>query len=163
MTVFIFFLFAAWGSTHAFHVSKAVVEYNTSEQAVQVSMHLFLDDLEAALKQTHPEPLYLCSDKEKPEAETYLKEYLNRHFRLVLDGQSKALNFLGKEPSEDLQGVWCYLEIPKTKAPKSIRVIHTALMEVYSDQKNIVHLSFPGNREWTCLLSKDHKEETLTL
>ncbi len=99
MTVFIFFLFAAWGSTHAFHVSKAVVEYNTSEQAVQVSMHLFLDDLEAALKQTHPEPLYLCSDKEKPEAETYLKEYLNRHFRLVLDGQSKALNFLGKEPT----------------------------------------------------------------
>lgn len=157
------FLFAAWGPAHVFHVSKAVVEYNTSEQSVQVSMHLFLDDLEAALKQTHPEALYLCSDKEKPEAETYLKEYLSRHFRLTLDGQTKAWNFLGKEPSEDFQGVWCYLEIPKTKAPKSIRVTHTALMEVFDDQKNIVHLSFPGNREWTCLLSKDHKEETLTL
>lgn len=156
-------LLAAWGSAHAFHVSKAVVEYNPGDQAVQVSMHLFLDDLEAALKKTHPEPLYLCSDKEKPEAETYLKEYLSRHFRLTLDGQPKAWIFLGKEPSEDLQGIWCYLEIPKTKAPKSIRIENTALMEVYDDQKNIVHLSFPGNREWTCLLSKDHKEETLTL
>jgi hypothetical protein len=87
MNLLIVFLFTAWGPAHAFHVSKAVVEYNPGEQAIQVSMHLFLDDLEAALKQTHPEPLYLCSDKglEFPGQGAFRR--LTR--RMVLSGNSQ--------------------------------------------------------------------------
>ena len=95
---------------HDIHLSKCLLEVNESDEAVQISMHIFIDDLEEALRRQGADNLYICTEKEAEEAETHIFDYLQAQFRIELDGQEKAYEFIGKEPSEDLMGVWCYLE-----------------------------------------------------
>lgn len=148
------FLLPLWTLAHPFHVSKALVEYNAREKVLQVSMHLFVDDLEEALRQEGAEALYLCTDREAPDADQLLEAYLSRRFSCILDGKPRKFAFLGKEPSEDLLGAWCYLEIASVPPPKKLEIHNSVLTELFEDQKNIVHLIMPGLRERTYLLSR---------
>ena len=148
-------LFAPSGKTaHPIHLCKALVEYNEKEQAWQISMHIFLDDLEDALRRQGADKLYLCSTKEVPEAEKALSRYLNQHLHLEIDGKPVNCELLGKELSEDSLAVWCYLEVPNVKSTKTLRISSSLLMEVYDDQKNLIHVSGPGGKQGALFFSK---------
>ena len=54
---------------------------------------------------------------------------------------------LGKEISKDLAGVWCYLEIPNIEAIKQLKIQNQLLLEVFDDQKNIVHIRGPKGKK----------------
>ncbi len=130
---------------HDFHLSKAVVEYNSRDQALQVTLHIFLDDLELALRERGAgEELFLCTEKEHPEADGYLDRYLAKTFRLWVDGRPVAAQYLGKEISDDLMAAWCYLEVKEVPLPRQLTIDNRILMQVYDDQKNIVSIRHDG-------------------
>ncbi|MCB0570086.1 MAG: hypothetical protein KDC66_10000 [Phaeodactylibacter sp.] len=139
---------------HAFHISKCLIDYNEAEQSLQMSMHIFLDDLEEALRRQGSGKLYLCTPKETPDAEKQLAAYLEQHFRLRVNGKQQAFEFIGKEVSDDLAAVWCYLEITGVANLKALEVANDILMELYSDQKNVVSINGPGHKQGMLLLQK---------
>ncbi|MCO6478402.1 MAG: hypothetical protein J5I94_17360 [Phaeodactylibacter sp.] len=139
---------------HDFHVSKCLVEYNEGERALQMSLHLFIDDLEEALRRQGKDNLFICTRKEDQQAETYIYRYLQQNFRFEVDGKERDYVFIGKEVSEDLAAVWCYLEITGVSSLKELKVNNSILMEVFDDQKNLVSVNGPGRKQGLLLFQK---------
>jgi hypothetical protein len=158
----LFFLFAPSNAAlHDIHLSKALIEYNEAEKAIQVSMHLFLDDLEEALRRKGLDDLYFCTKKEDEFAEAYLEAYLREHFILTVNGEEMEYNFLGKEPSGDYQGAWCYIEVENVAQLSIINIQNNLLMEIFDDQKNVIQLIGPNNKRGTILFQKGRETETV--
>lgn len=146
-------------AAHEFHLSKCMIEYSPEDEALQIMLHVYLDDLEEALRQQGADKLFLCTEKEDPKAETYLYRYLQQVFQLSVNGQAASYTFVGKEQSEDFQAVWCYLEIIDIQQVKSIKMLNSLLMEVFDDQKNLVHIIAAKNSEEHFLFQKGQETE----
>ena len=129
---------------HDFHVSKCLIDYDAEAQSLQMSMHIFLDDLEQALGQQGYEKLFLCTPREAAGAEEYLEAYLRANFKLVINGQPAQYKYWGKEISDDLAAVWCYLEVENLSELNTLEVTYQVLFDTFRDQKNLASLTLPG-------------------
>jgi len=156
---YLLFSLLLFGFKHDYHLSKCLIEYNSSDQAVQVSLQVFIDDLEEALRREGHDKLSLCTPKEAPDAEGYFKEYLNKHFILTVNGEQRAYNYLGKEVSEDLLSLWCYLEIEGIDQIQDLGVTNDILMETFDDQQNIVQIKGPRNQGGMWLFKKGESSD----
>ncbi len=139
---------------HKYHVGKCLIDYNREEQALQVSLFMFLDDLEAALRAQGADHLFLCTEREVEKAEVYLERYLTKHLEFVINDIPQPYVFIGKESSEDLLGVWCYVEVTEVSNMKKISFRNDVLMEIYDDQKNVIIFKGPDNKEASYLFQK---------
>jgi len=148
---------------HEFHMSKCEIAFNEAEQALQISLHIFIDDLETALAAKGFSNLYICTDKEQAEAEQYIVAYLQETFALQVDGKALSYSFLGKEPSDDLEGLWCYLEIKTVASIQQLKVRNQILTQAFDDQRNIVSITKSGvGRLGYFLFDKDSFEDTVS-
>lgn len=148
--------------SHEFHLSKSLIEYVESEGAVQVTMYLFIDDLELALGALTEESLFICTQKEHPEAESYINTYLKQHFKVMAGERELSFNFLGKEVSEDLIAVWCYLEATDVEHFSEVNITNAVLLKEFDDQKNIITLVGPGNQRQFTMLEKGKAAASFT-
>jgi len=139
---------------HEFHMSKCQIEFNQQEKAVQISMHIFIDDLEDALRNQGSGKLFIGTEKETDQADEYFFQYLKSHFQLNVNNQNAEYEYIGKETSEDLQAIWCYLEIINIEKVTSIVVENNILMELFDDQKNIIHIMMPNKQQGYFILEK---------
>lgn len=123
---------------HELHLSNSHVNYDEKSMSVQVTMHIFIDDLELALKNDGITGLKIGTEKESPDADDAVADYIDQHFNLIVAGDTLQQGFLGKEVSEDLMALWCYIELPIDQMPQDLEVVNTILTREYDDQKNIV-------------------------
>ena len=125
---------------HEFHISKCEIAYNEADQAIQISLHLFIDDLEEALAAKGFKNLAIGMDEETAKAEQHIADYLAEQFEISINGEQHTYSFLGKELSEDLQAVWCYLEIENITSVEQLTVRNQILTQTFDDQKNIISI-----------------------
>ena len=148
--------------THEFHVSKCQITYRDDEQALQVLLHIYIDDLELALQSLGAENLFLCTEKESPNAETYVQRYFDQTLGIEVNGTRVNWNYLGKEMAEDLAGSWFYLEVPRVAGIKTIQISNQILLDQFDDQKNIVQVVMPDGRQGYFMFDKSKSIETLS-
>ncbi len=146
---------------HEFHISKCLIEFNEKEKALQFTLHLFIDDLEEALRQQGADKLFICTDKEVEKAEEYIYKYLQQKLAISLEGQQMDYTFIGKEMSEDMVAVWCYLEIENVENIHQLHVKNSILLEAFDDQKNIISIIGPNKKKGYLLFNNAKNEETL--
>jgi hypothetical protein len=153
-----FLLFAgtpAWAFTkddHDIHVSLCELRWNEESSAFEVSIKIFIDDLELALSKEGAQGLFIGSAKETANANEHIAAYLKKHFRIELDGVLLEPEFLGKEVSEDFLAVWCYVEFSgKVSKAKKCVLSNDILLEMYDDQRNIMDIR----------MTRNHKEYTI--
>lgn len=127
---------------------------------MQITMHIFIDDLEKTLEKQGQTKLYIGTEKEKKEANSLIIKYLQSQFSIKLNNKAIAYDFLGKETSNDKQAIWVYLEVKNVKDVKNIFVENKILTETYSDQKNIVQINVPSKKQGYFLLDKSKTSET---
>ena len=147
---------------HDFHVSKCLVEYNENTKSLEISLHLFIDDFEDALKTIGAEKLFLCTDRESPIAEEWIEKYLKRKLKIELNGQPVLFKYLGKEPASDYMAVWCYMEVTDVENFSSIDITNELLLEIFSDQKNIISILGPGKKKEMMLFQKGSIKQSVT-
>ncbi len=140
---------------HEFHMSKTTINYDSEEMAIQISTSIFIDDLELSLKELGHDSLKICTRKEKENAEALVHEYLKEHLAIDVDGAKLDLTFLGKEQSDDLAAVWCYLEAYDVPAFKEISISNTILTTQFDDQKNITMVQIDKERIAHILFTTD--------
>ena len=114
-----YFVETASVADHEFHLSKFLFEYVPEEEALQITMYMFIDDFEAALSEKKIDNMYICTEKEDEQADRHIFEYLQDKIQLSVDGQPLNFEYVGKELAEDIIGMWCYLEVTNLK-PLSI-------------------------------------------
>jgi hypothetical protein len=126
---------------HDYHASITDVKYNPRTQSLEVAVKVFTDDLEEALsKRNKSKVTYDGSSK----VQKYLSEYLQHSLSFeTVKGKPLKQNFIGSE--EELDAVWVYLEVPVNAATLSeLHVKNAVLTELFSDQMNIVNVTYKG-------------------
>jgi len=163
LTLLVAFLFGnpTTAKVHDFHLSKTTINYDTEERAIQISSSIFIDDLELALKDLGYDSLKICTRFEKENVEDLMFAYFREHLKIEIDGSKVALSFLGKEQSDDLMAVWCYLEAFEIDAFQEISVSNTILTQQFDDQKNITMVQVDKERIGQILFTVDHTQENI--
>ena len=124
-------------------------------------MHIFIDDLEEALRQLGADKLFICTEKEHEDAEKFILNYLNQSFTLEVNDKEVEYEFLGKEISKDLAATWVYLEVQNVTSLESLKVKYNLLTEVFDDQKNIIQIKGPKKQKGFFLFEKGKTEDSV--
>lgn len=151
----LFLGFPSANEVHEFHMSKTTINYDSEEMAIQISTSIFIDDLELSLKESGYDSLKICTRKEKENAEDLIHNYLKEHLTIDIDNVKLELSFLGKEQSDDLAAVWCYLEAYDVPAFNEISIGNTILTTQFDDQKNITMVQVDKEKIAHILFTQD--------
>jgi len=146
----------ATASLHDYHVSKTNLRYVADRQQLQVEMHLFVEDLEEAMRDVGAPLLDIGTEDEHPDSERYISAYLQKHFNIGWNGAELPLTIIGWELEDDMRGMWIYLAAEEVSPPREITVKNGILTEYYPDQKNIVKLFDGKERLGTLLMNRDN-------
>ncbi len=127
---------------HPFYVSIVEINVNTEEKLLECAVKIFTDDLEKAVRQQFQHPiLNIGAQKELDTAEVLIEQYLKQKMTFTLNQSVAELNWLGKEGN--LEHQWMYFELPYTSL-ESFTLKSSQLMEIFSDQTNLVHFRING-------------------
>ena len=157
------FLVSGYVGKHDIHISKCDIKYNTEVPALQITVHIYIDDLEESLTSDGIEKLHILTEKESADADYHIENYINKHLVIKADGEELSAVYLGKEISEDFMAAWCYLEVSGVEGVEDIEISYDALMELYDDQRNIVTIKKDEERKAYLLFDKESYTETVSL
>ena len=152
------FPLVAFTGLHKYYVSLTQVDYNEKSQALQITMNVFIDDMEMAMNKTYNKSFNLFTDKEPKDSGTYFEEYLKKHFKVKLEGKEMTYKYIGRKYEGDV--VYFYLEIEHVPDVKTIEIENTTLMEFFDLQKNLVKLKVKGKFD-SLMLTKDNAKGVL--
>lgn len=146
--------FTTW---HKFYVSVTNINYSEKNDALQITSRIFIDDLDALLKERYDITAALATEKENPIADDYIKKYLNAKLALELNKEYVGFDYIGKKYDNDV--VIFYLEVPKVDFNnlKSISIQNDVLTELYEEQKNLVHFKWKGKKKSFVLIRENNK------
>ncbi len=136
---------------HDFHLSKTEIYHNQKTQSLEITMHIFIDDLELAISQAQGTLLRLTSTEDDKQADTTIVNYLQSEFAVWINAKKMEFTYLGKEESEDLIAFWIYLEATGVREIEEIQIKNSILTEIYQDQKNMVSIETPNYRKFFLL------------
>ena len=119
---------------HKFYVSISEVNHNKETAAVEISMKIFTDDLEAALEEMTTQKLWIGDpERELAATDSLLAIYFDKKLTISINEEEKEAIFIGKELEADV--TWCYLEIQDVPVISSITIDNRILVELFDDQK----------------------------
>ena len=155
--------FSGKNEAHDIHVSKCNIDFSNEEKTLQITMHIYLDDLETDIaKGGVTKKLHLLTEKEHPDGDKFLLEYFQKNFKLQVNTNKVNYNFLGKEITEDLLGGWFYLEVENVQELKDLNIYYGILTDLYHDQQSVIKVKGPNKQKGYFLLDSKKKEANVT-
>jgi len=122
---------------HPFYISVVDIKQDVKQQSLNISVRLFTNDLEDALRKITGKPIDVLNPKNKTETDSIVFQYIKKRLAIQLNGKLQVLHFIGYEREEE--SVWAYLEIHKVIKPKTLMVDAKLLYDFLPQQVNIVH------------------------
>jgi len=125
--------------THKFYLSNTSIEFNAQSRAIEITSKIFTDDLEHAIEAQCYR--YNSLYPQTPEVFELVKKYIGDKLSLQVEGRNVVLNFLGYSVDNDMTTLFIegsYFE------PNQVVVGNTILLELFSDQQNIVEVRWNG-------------------
>jgi hypothetical protein len=138
-------------SVHKYYISLTKIDFIKDKNEVQVTMRIFIDDLQATLNTAYHTNIELALPYESKEIDSLINTYLLKKFILTINGNKKEYTYLGKEYEDDV--VYLYLEAENITKITAIKVKNSMLMDEFESQKNIIKLHI-NNTKRTFLLTK---------
>lgn len=145
MSVLLFFFMLAGvdnPANHDFHVSKLDVRYNPATKSCELTLHLFLDDLEEAMKVSGFPVQSLQTNGGETKSNKNIQDYLTSKIRVTADNKLLSLHYIGHEEAERFDAVFIYLEAENAGMPGQLNIENRLFHEIFNDQKNIVSVTF---------------------
>ena len=128
---------------HSLHQSTAEAEYNPKTKKLEVSLSIFIDDLELALM-SHSERLMSIDKTPATEFDSQIQAYLAKTFVVSeVTGKNAKIDWVGREiesTKTDDPTVTLYFEVPLVACPSGITIQHSVLCDLFKDQTNLLHL-----------------------
>lgn len=144
----------AW---HKFYVSVTQIDYVPNKKRIEITHRIFIDDLEKALEKKYKKKVYLTSNKELPEAETLIKDYLKENVKISINKKAQNLEFLAREVEGDV--LIFYTKIAISKKINTFEIFNSLLTDVYSEQQNIVHVNINSNKNSFLFTNSDTQQK----
>lgn len=141
------FLFVGLTSfvAHKFYVSIYQINYNQDKKILQITTRIFTDDLNRMLEKKYNKKTNLGEKNETPEDIQLMNLYLLDNFSIKINGQQKTISFVSKELETNvLIGYYSIKDIAKIK---TIEIQNTTLLDLNSQQQNIIQTTIYGKKE----------------
>lgn len=130
---------------HPIYVAVSEIEYNESQQQLEVSCRVYSNDLETTLKKNNGGKIDLLHPVDRSATESLITAYLTKRFKIVVNEKPVQLRFVGYEPDEE--AVRIYFIADNVATVKKIGVYQTILYDFNSQQMGIVHVAVRGERK----------------
>ncbi len=129
-------------SQHAYYVSVCEIYHNSNTKSLEISIKIFADDLELALRNNGNPDVIVVEEKPDPALKDMLQKYLNERFIISIDKKATRLQIIGYEFDDDV--LLCYLEIKDVPKIGLIEVHNNIIAEIYEEQINLTHFQYQG-------------------
>ena len=128
---------------HKFYISIADMEYDSTDQRINVSLKMTAHDFEYILGLKFKEEIEFGELSDTSEVVNYARFYIRQNFRLYSAEQQCPIVFLGYEITlrDDL---FYYFSFTDVKDPTAIKIMNTLLFSISDQQQNIVHYKYKG-------------------
>jgi hypothetical protein len=143
---------------HKYYISVSNATYSKSAKSVQMVTRFFIDDMEDVLNSRMENPIVLGDKSTIEEVYPLLKSYIAKKLEVQIDGVNSIPSFIGAEYESDQ--IVLYIELPSPKMPKVITMRFNAFMELFEEQKNLVHMKINGLRR-SLLMDKNKLTDTV--
>ena len=159
MYYFLSFLQVCFFSLHPIHVSVTDLTYDERERQLEITMRVFTDDLEEALRKSTGFSDLDILESDTARVDQLMKSYLKDHFAVSLDNRQQSPLYLGHERDGD--AMVFYIEVAKVKKWNSINIKNDILMDAFGDQSNLVNC-YVGETVKSLRLTKDSSSGVLS-
>lgn len=134
-----------WLHAHTLHQSTAEAEYNPTTKKLEVSLTVFINDLELALIRQSEREMRIDKNP-AAEFDAQIQAYLAKTF-IVTDATGKAakIEWVGREldaasAKSDDPAVTLFFEIALPESLAKPMLQHTIFCNLFKDQINLLHL-----------------------
>jgi hypothetical protein len=142
-------------SAHKYYLSLTQIEYRSDKKSVQITINVFMDDIEIALNKDYNIDLKLQTKKELKNNDVYFIKYLKEKLHFKIDNIPKEFNYIGKEYEGDL--VYFYLEIENITEVNSIEIENKILTKHFLEQQNLIKYKDGDKHKSILLTAKNSK------
>ena len=122
---------------HSFHASISSFDCKKNTSTIEITMKLFTDDIEYALRSLENSDLVLDSKANLHNIDSLIFSYIKMNFVLLLNNKKTELLWIGKEIDNDI--TWCYLEIENIDKLFELKIKNSLFFSFFDDQLNICH------------------------
>lgn len=149
-----FWLSALLHLLHPFYISMTDVNYNRQEKSVEISVRIFTDDFENALRKHHPNVnIDIVHPASEAQMNDFVKAYIEQHLNLSVNNAPAGLRYVGYESQQE--SIWTYFEIENVTKLEQLTVNTSLLYDYSKEQSNIIHVSANGKEHTTKLAYPD--------
>ena len=140
-------------NAHPFHVSICEMAYNPKAKTIEISVRMFLDDLELTLSESRSESIDVLDPAQKAKLDEWVEDYLKENIKIWVNDYRMEFDYLGSE----IEGLalWTFIEISDVDQLRLIGIENNVMLERFEDQIQIVHFS-KGDQVRSLKLYKDH-------
>ena len=127
---------------HPIYISSTNVVIN--DEKLEIKVKLFRDDLEDGLRDFHGFSISIDSPNKIEKRKNFIDQYINDKLTLIINNEK--INFFIKDYSLINDVLEVYFIQNFTKKSKDIKITNQLLIEVYSEQSNIMFLDIFGKK-----------------
>ena len=142
---------------HKYYLSVTDLKYNQEEKSVQMITRLFYDDLEEVLQERYDATILVDKNADQDKLDSYIARYFKSKLEIKVNSEVQKVNYLGKEFEDDY--VVCYMEVSEIESIDQIEIKSTLLMDLFTEQKNMIHTDILGKKK--SLLLQDGNAKAL--
>lgn len=130
---------------HPFYVSMTDINYNGKDRELEISVRIFTDDFEKALRKNCNCKVDLLRPADKKAMDKLVNDYVLRHLQIRVNGQPQILEFNGYQ--QESESIWSFFAIKNIAGVKKIE-LHNSLLHDYRDQQiNMLHIKANGKEQ----------------
>lgn len=142
--IFVFLLVSGAAPYHGIYLSITDISPSVTPDKWDVELKIFTDDLEDALDHFCGDRMALHNPNSSEMADSILPVYLSKHLKFTMNHQSVNLKYEKFTLLQDATMIQC--ELTFTGALNHISVENTILVDLFSNQKNVVRISNQGKQ-----------------
>jgi len=155
-TLLLFFIIPLLSfSAHKYYLSLTQIEFRSELQTLQITINVFMDDIEVALNKDFNIDLQINTKDELKENDTYFEKYLKQKLHLKINNISRNFTYIGKEYDGDL--IYLYLEIENVTEINSIEIENKILITHFPKQQNLIKTKVGQNHKSILLIAENDK------
>ena len=148
-----FFSIGTTNADHPIHLSVLEFYEEKNSSDLGFSITFFMDDFGTAAgydKHAH------AINSGKMSVDDLIMDYLKQHLKIKVNG--KKTKYQIREKESNFPAVTCYMELKiPAQQLSTLEIENTILLELFDDQKNMVHLRVEGKKQGSLILN--HKKK----
>ena len=130
--------------SHAIYISICEIAYE--DQQLNISIKVFTDDLEDAIRNQTGEIIAVEGKLQNPETHRHIANYLTKQVSVLLDGSTRQLHYVDSHKEND--ATWVNFTIEKLPSFSQLKVVNQTFTELFDTQMNVVTFTNGGEKQY---------------